>query len=143
IASFVSITGGGRLILRDFCGIATGCRLLTGNDDYLGGCLTGPTIEYPYRIVQRGSIEIDKHAIIGANSVIFPNVTIGTGTIVGANSLVKSNLEEWTIYAGSPVRKIKERRRERILELEESYLKRCFDSNGNYIERRLRERKSC
>ncbi len=63
-----------------------------------------------------------KHAIIGADSIIFPNVTIGEGTAVGAMSMVKESLEDWYIYAGVPVRKIKPRQR-KMLELEIDFLK--------------------
>ena len=47
--------------------------------------------------------------MIGACSVIFPNITIGEGTAVGAMSLVNKSLEDWKIYVGIPVRFIKQR----------------------------------
>lgn len=47
----------------------------------------------------------------GYNSVIFPNVTVGEGSVVGAMSLVKKTLPAWGIYTGIPVKQIKERKR--------------------------------
>ena len=54
--------------------------------------------------------------IIGANSIIFPNVIVGEGT-AGAMSMVKESLDDWYIYAGIPVRKVKPRQK-KMLELE-------------------------
>ena len=56
-----------------------------------------------------------------SGTVILPNLIIGEGTAVGALSLVKKNLEEWSIYAGNPIKKIKDRSK-KLLELEEQFL---------------------
>lgn len=137
IASFTSITGGGKLIMEDFSAISSGCRVFTGNDDYSGGCLTGPTIPPPYREPIRSFVHLEKHALIGANTVILPGVTIGQGTTVGANSLVKSDLEPWAVYVGSPVKRIGTRPKDRILEYEEKLRAEFYDSQGHYIPRNL------
>ena len=38
-----------------------------------------------------------------------PGVTLGQGSILGANSFLKGDAEPWTIYAGNPARPIKDR----------------------------------
>lgn len=138
IASFVSIVGGSSLIIEDFVGLSGGVRVYTGNDDYLGGCLTGPTVPSPWRIARRAPVRVEKHAIVGANSVVLPGVTIGAGAAVGANSLVNRNLDPWTVYGGTPVRAIRERPRERMLQLEQDLRRTLYDTAGRYIPRRLR-----
>lgn len=138
IASFVSITGGGELEMDDFAGISSGCRLFTGDDDYLGGSLTGPTIPPPYRSPFRSYVHIKKHAIIGANTVILPGVTIGEGAAVGANSLVKSDLQPWTIYVGSPAKAIRTRPSKRMLELKAQLVLELYDQNNRYIPKEKR-----
>jgi acetyltransferase-like isoleucine patch superfamily enzyme len=52
---------------------------------------------------------------------VLPGVTIPDGVVVGAMSLVleDTELEPWGVYAGCPVRKLRDRPRERILKLEE------------------------
>jgi galactoside O-acetyltransferase len=65
-----------------------------------------------------GNIILNKHCIVGAGSVILPNVTFQEGACIGALSLANKNLEAWKLYAGVPVRLIKERNRDQILELE-------------------------
>lgn len=139
IASFVSITGGGHFTIEDFAGISSGTRIFTGDDDYLGGSLTGPTVPAEYRTPVRSFVHIKKHAIIGANSVILPGVTIGEGVAIGAGSLIKRDCEPWTIYVGSPAKAIKDRPSKKILELEEQLRSTLYDSNGNYIPKSLRE----
>jgi acetyltransferase-like isoleucine patch superfamily enzyme len=118
IASFCSITGGGRFTMEDFSGLSSGCRIFTGSEDFSGSSLTNPTIPAPFRKVNRSFVIIKKHVILGANVVVLPGVTIGEGAAVGANSLVTKDVEPWTINVGSPVRVLKERPKEKMLEME-------------------------
>ena len=119
IAAFCSITGRGGAVMENFSGIAAGCRLITSDEDYSRGtCLTNPSIPEEYRIVSSAGIHINKHAIIGTNTVILPGVCIGEGCAVGANSLVTKDLEPWSICIGSPAKPVKMRPREKIMELE-------------------------
>ena len=55
--------------------------------------------------------------IVGAGSVILPGVTIGEGAAVGALSIVKRDVEPFTIVAGADTRVIGTRKRD-LLELE-------------------------
>ncbi|HEX4382551.1 MAG TPA: acyltransferase [Myxococcales bacterium] len=118
IGSHTSIAGGGRFFMGDFSGLSGGVRIYTGNEDYLGGCLTNPTVPAPYRTAERSFVTIHKHALIGSNAVVLPGVTIGEGAVVGALSLVSKDLEPWTINVGSPAKAIRERPREKMLALE-------------------------
>jgi len=45
--------------------------------------------------------------MIGMNSTIMPGVTIGEGSIIGANSLVACDIPPWTIAAGNPAKVLK------------------------------------
>ncbi len=139
IAPFSSISGGGTLIIEDFCGLSGGTRVYTGNDDYLGGCLTGPTVPHPYRVPIRSFVNIKKHAIIGANAVILPGVTIGEGAIVGALSFITKDCEPWTIYAGSPGKPIKQRPKDIIIALERQLRDKLYDKDGKYIPSKKRK----
>jgi len=138
IASFTSITGGGDLVMEDFTGLSGGVRVYTGNEDYSGGCLTNPSVPYPYRLATRSFVYIKKHAIIGANTVILPGVVIGEGAAIGANSLVTKDCEPWKIYFGSPAKAIKTRPQDKILELEDQLRQELYDTRGNYIPKNQR-----
>jgi galactoside O-acetyltransferase len=139
IASFVSILGGGEFVIEDFAGISSGTRVYTGNDDYLGGCLTGPTVPFPYRVPIRSSVHVGKHAIIGANTVILPGVVIGEGVAIGAGSVVTRDCEPWMIYVGSPARALRPRPKEKILALEAQLRRELYDEAGEYIPKHNRD----
>jgi acetyltransferase-like isoleucine patch superfamily enzyme len=139
IASFVSILGGGEFAIEDFAGISSGTRVYTGNDDYLGGSLTGPTVPFPYRVPIRSSVHIGKHAIIGANTVILPGVVIGEGVAIGAGAVVTKDCEPWMIYVGSPARVLRPRPKEKILALEAQLRCELYDEAGEYIPKHNRD----
>ena len=113
IASFSSVSGGGEFVMEDFSGLASGCRIITGSDDFKGSGFGNPAIAEEFRNLRQGKIHIGKFAIIGTNSVIMPNVTIGEGASVWAGSVVTKNLEPWGIYAGN--RRVGWRNREKVL----------------------------
>jgi acetyltransferase-like isoleucine patch superfamily enzyme len=82
---------------------------VSGTDVMDGSGLTGPTIPDRWRAVRRGSIHIGRHAVMGANVVVHPDVTIGEGTIVGSQSLVTKDLPRWSICVGVPARVVRRR----------------------------------
>jgi galactoside O-acetyltransferase len=136
IGSFTLITGGGEFLMEDFSGLSGGVKVYTGNENYSGGYLTNPTVPFPYRVPIRSFVKIKKHAIIGANAIILPGVTIEEGSVVGANSLVKKDCKPWTVYCGSPAKELKSRQSEKILALEAQLRKDLYDVDGRYISRR-------
>jgi acetyltransferase-like isoleucine patch superfamily enzyme len=62
----------------------------------------------PYVNSHKGSITIDSDAWIGTGAVILPNVTIGEGAVVGANSVVTKNVAPYTVVGGVPAHIIKQ-----------------------------------
>jgi galactoside O-acetyltransferase len=86
----------------------------------------------PWRRPIRTFARIGKFAVVGANAVVFPGVTLGEGCAVGALSLVNRDCEPWTIYGGVPARPIKARRKDRLLELEADLRKHVFEG-GRYV----------
>ncbi|MEI8216427.1 MAG: DapH/DapD/GlmU-related protein [Eubacteriales bacterium] len=49
---------------------------------------------------------LDDFSVIGANSIIFPNILIGEGSLVAAFSLVKENVRKEMLFAGNPGKEI-------------------------------------
>jgi len=121
MASFCYIAGSEGIEIKDFTTFAPNVMLFSGSDDYTGNKLTGATVPKKYTGGEHGKITIEKHCILGANTVVLPNVSIMEGVSVGAMSLVNRNLLSWYIYAGIPVKKISERSKE-LLILEKEYL---------------------
>lgn len=107
----------------EFSTTAPNVVLSAGTDDYADGIATPmvPLIFKANAVI--GNIKIGRHCIIGSGTVVLPNVEFFDGACVGALSLVKNNLESWSLYAGIPAKKIKDRNKESILKLEEKLKK--------------------
>ena len=56
---------------------------------------------------RKGKITLEEGCKIGANSVIFPNITIRKNAIIGANSLVNCDIPENEVWVGSPAKKLR------------------------------------
>jgi virginiamycin A acetyltransferase len=54
---------------------------------------------------------------IGQNAVILPGVHIGDGAIIGANSIVGSDVDPYTIVVGNPAKPLKKRFDAELIEL--------------------------
>jgi galactoside O-acetyltransferase len=120
ISTGTKIIGGksATVVFEEFSTAAPNVVLSAGSDDYVSGLAT-PLVPLEFKgqaII--GTISIGRHCIIGAGSVVLPNIIFHEGACVGALSLVSSDLEAWCLYAGIPARKIKNRQRSQILELE-------------------------
>lgn len=63
-------------------------------------------------VVKSKPIIVEDNVWIGFDSVILSGVTIGEGAIVGARSVVRQNVEPWTVVAGNPAIVIKRLRNE-------------------------------
>lgn len=123
IAVFCNVAGGTEgITLEDFSGLAYGCHVFSQSDDYSGQTLTNPTVPAKYKREIKKSILIGRHSIVGTASLVFPGADLGEGTSVGAMSMVTKPTEPWSVYVGSPAKKVKDRRRD-LLELEKEYLR--------------------
>ena len=122
IAVFCNVAGGEKgIVFEDFSGLAYGCQVFTQSDDYSGRTLTNPTVPDRFKQEIKKSIRIGRHSIVGTNSLVLPGVELGEGTAIGAQSMVTKSTEGWSIYIGSPARRIKARSRD-LLNLEADYL---------------------
>ncbi|HKS11864.1 MAG TPA: acyltransferase [Pseudomonas sp.] len=118
IAVYSSLMGGGRITLGDFSGLSSRVSVYSSSDDYSGASMTNPTVPDDFKHVQTAPVDIGRHVIIGAGSVVLPGVTLGQGAAIGALSLVTKRCDEFGIYSGVPARRIKARKRA-LLELEQ------------------------
>lgn len=120
ISSGSKIIGGrGALVeMKEFSTLAPNVILSAGTDDYIGGIAT-PMVPMEFKgDAVIGNIVLNKHCIVGAGSVVLPNVTFHDGACIGALSLANKSLDAWKLFAGIPARFIKQRDRDKILSLE-------------------------
>ena len=120
------ISGGGSCTIEDYAGLAAGCKIITGSDDFLGNAMTNPCVPEEYRKVNRSFVTIKKHSILGTNSIVLPGITIEEGTASTVGTVFYKNSEPWSIYKGCPAIKAGRRKFKKILELEKE-LKKNYD----------------
>jgi len=115
IGSFVHIGGycllvaGSGIEMHEYSGLSQGVKIYSRSDDYSGEHMTNPTVPEKYTCVKKGPVYIGRHCIVGASTVILPGVSIGEGSAIGAQSLVRKSVDPWGIFSGSPIRRLKTR----------------------------------
>lgn len=120
IAPYVTVIGGESALfeMENFTTVAAGSRIICRGDAHMGAGLVSPVIPDEFRddIVGR-EIRMESFSSLGTNAIMMPNTSLAEGVVVGANSLVTKPIEEpWTIWVGSPARKIKDRPQEKMIE---------------------------
>jgi acetyltransferase-like isoleucine patch superfamily enzyme len=122
IASGCSIAGGKEWLfaLGDFCSLSSGVKVWCTSNDYVNdliiiapdGCddVAGSSL--------RGDVMIGRYCGVGANAVIMPGNSVPEGVAIGALSYVPPafHFDPWTVYAGVPVKPLKPRNRNRVLQ---------------------------
>lgn len=95
--------------------ITIGNHLLTGTNvlitDNSHGNTDYESLHVPpgeREIVSKGFVTIGNDVWLGNNVCILPNVTIGDGVVVGANSVVTHDIPPYAIAVGIPARIIKQ-----------------------------------
>jgi dTDP-4-amino-4,6-dideoxy-D-glucose acyltransferase len=120
IAPYVHIIGSAKGLLKmgHFTNISLGGKIVCGSDSFLGeGLISAPGLPEEFRdTLKIEPVVFENFANTGANVTILPGITLSEGSVIGANSLVTKDTEPWTIYAGSPAKPIKMRRKDKMIE---------------------------
>ena len=111
VAVYTSLIGAGRIEIGDFANLSSRVSVYSSNDDYSGEYMTNPTVPPEHTNVTKLPVTIGSHVIVGSGSVILPGVTLRSGAVVGALSLIKSDCDAFGIYAGIPAKRIGDRKR--------------------------------
>jgi putative colanic acid biosynthesis acetyltransferase WcaF len=108
------------LICEDAVGIADGAVIYTPAPIRLGShCvvsqdayLCGAThdIDNPAFPMVSSPITVGAYAWICARAVVCAGVTVGEGAVLGLASVATRDLQPWTVYAGAPARRLRNRR---------------------------------
>ena len=94
---------GGKIIIGDNINISQGVRIYSKINNY-------NEFNKKNQIFLK-KVVIKNNVIVGSGSVIIGNVVIGEGSTIGALSFVKKNLNDWSVYAGNPLKFIKLRKK--------------------------------
>lgn len=116
ISAYCGLYGSYGIEIGDYCGCSPRSTLLSGSDDFSGEFMISPMVPEKYTSVNGKKIILNSFCQVGANSIVMPGVEFKEGAICGCFSFVKNDLKSWSINAGIPAKKIKDRKRN-ILEL--------------------------
>jgi acetyltransferase-like isoleucine patch superfamily enzyme len=126
IDSFVKIKpagGSGNFKIGDFCTVNSGCVFYTGNGIRIGNhvaiaanCTFAP-VNHEYRkkdvliakqrfLKSKGGIIVEDDVWIGANCVILDGAILRQGCVVGAGSIVRGEVNQYTVNVGNPLKTI-------------------------------------
>ena len=116
-----------KLIIGKFCQIASGVEFVMNDANHqMNAVTTFPfyTLEGwemnapdPSEMPFKGDTVIGNDVWIGQNAVILPGVHIGDGAIVGANSVVGSDIDPYTIVVGNPAKVLRKRFDDELIDL--------------------------
>lgn len=99
INEYCHLDGRGGLTIGNETSISIYCKIVSASHD-----LNSNDFKY-----QSNKIEIHDHVFIGANAMILENTIIKRGAVIGASSVAKGIFDENKIYAGNPIKCIKDR----------------------------------
>ena len=116
-----------KLVIGKFCQIAAGVEfVMNGANHQMNAVSTFPFYTLagwdmkapaPADMPLKGDTIIGNDIWIGQNATILPGVHIGDGAIIGASSVVGSDVEPYTIVAGNPAQFIRKRFDEELTNL--------------------------
>ena len=87
----------------------------------------------PYEgTVKYGKIVVGNNCFIGMRSIILPGVTIGDNSIIGAGSVVTSNIPPGEVWGGVPAHFIK---------YTEEYARKCYHERIEYDSEKMQKDK--
>lgn len=101
----------GHCVLSAIESIVIGPRVLIARNVYVADHTHGytdaarPIIDQPLTGVR--PVEISAGAWLGQNVVVCPGVRVGTGAVVGANSVVLDDVPDYAVAVGAPARVVR------------------------------------
>jgi len=77
-----------------------------------GAFLCGATHDYddPRFPLLAYAMEFGAYSWVCSRAIVAPGVKLGEGAVLGLGSVATRDLEPWAVYAGTPARKLKDRR---------------------------------
>lgn len=117
ISAYAALYGSMGIELEDYTGISPRSTIYSAMDDFSGDYLIGPIHDEIQIHVTGGKVTLCRYSQIGANCIVFPDINIAEGSVIGAMSLVNKSTEPWTVNIGIPAKAIKKRRKDLLNKL--------------------------
>lgn len=122
---------GDKLTIGKFCQIAAGVEFIMNGANHQRNAVT----TFPFYTLEgwkqdtppetemglKGDTVIGNDVWIGQNVTFLPGVKVGDGAIIGANTVVRDNVEPYTIVIGNPAEVLRKRFDDDLIELLERF----------------------
>lgn len=100
--AYIDKSGKNLIEIGENCNITRDCIILCHTQEYQGGPLK------LWGSNETGKVKIGNNVFIGVDCVVLPNVTIGDNVVIGAKSLVNSDISSNSVAFGIPCKKRKD-----------------------------------
>lgn len=117
IVVYFLIIGKGKVIIFDYVNILFWVLIYFSNDDYFGNYMFNLVVLSEYMNIYSGIVFIGKYVIIGCGSIVFLDVILYEGVVIGVFFVVKEDCEVFMVNVGILVKLIFERSK-KLLEFE-------------------------
>lgn len=109
ISAYTALYGSQGIEIKDYCGCSARSIIYSAMDDFSGEYMIGPMLPKELTNVTGGPVILEKYVQLGANTTVMPDLTIGEGAVTGSCTLVRHNIEPWTVNIGIPSKVLKKR----------------------------------
>lgn len=110
---------GDRLVIGKFCQIAKGVEFIMNGANHSTRSVStfpfhifsafGAPVPPLEKMTMKGDTIVGNDVWMGQNATILPGVRIGDGAIIGANSVIGSDVGPYTVVVGNPARLVRKR----------------------------------
>lgn len=102
------------LEIGNYCSIAGDVTFILGGNHSIDGLFTFPMKVKLVKSIEpealsRGKIVVEDDVWIGTGATILSGVTIGRGSVIGAQAVVSRNIEPYSIVVGNPAKVVRKR----------------------------------
>lgn len=109
ISAYTALYGSQGIVINDYCGCSAHSIIYSAMDDFSGDYMIGPMVPEDLTNVTGGPVILEKYVQLGANTTVMPNLTIGEGAVTGSCTLVRHDVDPWTVNIGIPSKVLKKR----------------------------------
>ena len=110
ISAYTALYGSQGIEINDYCGCSARSIIYSAMDDFSGEYMIGPMVPDDLTNVTGGPVILEKYVQLGANTTVMPNLKIGEGAVTGSCTLVRHDVEPWTVNIGIPSKVLKRRK---------------------------------
>lgn len=110
IAPFAVLQGHGGILIKDNCGVASGCKLYSLSHHYKGDDNSDNSVIFKFtpmapkheQSLISSPIVMEDSTAIGLNSVLLPGTHIGEGAWIGSGSVIRGAVPPRSVWSALP-----------------------------------------